>query len=47
MTEKLRYAITHCRSIDMDTYMLRRNNSGQSDLIDYDDWSTDDDEDWW
>ncbi len=45
MAEKLRYAIRHCRSIDMDTYMLRRNNSGNSDLLDYD--SDEDDEDLW
>ena len=27
LAEKLRYAIKHCRSIDMDNYMLRRGNS--------------------
>lgn len=25
MAERLRYAIRHCRSIDMDNYMLLRN----------------------
>lgn len=25
LAEKLRYAINHCRSIDMDNYMLTRN----------------------
>ena len=32
MAEKLRYAITHCRSIDMDNYML----GDRSDNDDYD-----------
>ena len=27
LAEKLRYAIKHCRSIDMDNYMLHRGNS--------------------
>lgn len=27
LADKLRYAIKHCRSIDMDNYMLRRGNS--------------------
>jgi Ubiquitin-protein ligase len=26
MAEKLRYAINNCKSIDMDNYMLARNN---------------------
>ena len=32
LTERLRYAITHCRSIDMDNYML----TDRSDNDDYD-----------
>ena len=43
MAEKLRYAIRNCRSIDMDTYMLRRNTSQYN--IDDDDDDDDDDED--
>ena len=45
LAERLRYAIKHCRSIDMDTYMLRRGGSGDyyddsDDLYDYgSDWS--------
>ena len=37
LAEKLRYAIKHCRSIDMDNYMLRR---GPDDFEEYDidDW---------
>jgi E3 ubiquitin-protein ligase HERC1 len=32
MAERLRYAINHCRSIDMDNYMLARNaDHGHSD----------------
>jgi len=42
LAERLRYAIRNCRSIDMDNYMLRRGNSGSSDLINYDS----DDDDW-
>ena len=38
MAERLRYAITHCRSIDMDNYML----TNRSDIDDDDD---DDDSD--
>ena len=53
MAERLRYAVRHCRSIDMDNYMLRRNtNIGvggavgiDSDDSDYDDYDDDDDED--
>jgi hypothetical protein len=28
MKERLLYAIRHCRTIDMDNYMLARNNTG-------------------
>ena len=53
MAERLRYAVRHCRSIDMDNYMLRRNtNIGvggavgiDSDDSDYDDYDDDDDDD--
>ena len=31
MAERLRYAIHHCRSIDMDNYMLTRNAEGPLD----------------
>ena len=31
MAERLRYAINHCRSIDMDNYMLTRNAEGPAD----------------
>ena len=39
LAERLRYAVRHCRSIDMDNYMLRRNTSvgGGGDSDDYDD----------
>ena len=43
MAEKLRYAIRNCRSIDMDTYMLRRNTSQHN--VDDDDEDDDDDDD--
>lgn len=49
LAEKLLYAIRHCRSIDTDNYMLRRNNgegdSDESDFDDYDDEDDDDDDD--
>lgn len=32
MAERLRYSITNCRSIDMDVYMLARNNSDAAQL---------------
>jgi hypothetical protein len=28
LKERLLYAIRHCRTIDMDNYMLARNNAG-------------------
>lgn len=34
MADRLRYAINHCRSIDMDNYMLVRNTEAQQDSDD-------------
>ncbi|CAL1538358.1 unnamed protein product [Lymnaea stagnalis] len=34
MASKLRYAINHCRSIDMDNYMLVRNTETSQDSDD-------------
>ena len=33
LAERLRYAITHCRSIDMDTYMLRGGDHYDDDSV--------------
>ena len=44
LAEKLRYAINHCRSIDMDNYMLTRNDPmGELDNI----WNDDEENQGW
>ena len=40
LAEKLRYAIKHCRSIDMDNYMLRRVGTHEE----FEEWEETDDE---
>ena len=40
LAEKLRYAIKHCRSIDMDNYMLRRGVTNDE----YEEWDETDEE---
>lgn len=38
LAEKLRYAIKHCRSIDMDNYMLRRGNDEYEEFDSDEEW---------
>ncbi len=47
LAERLRYAITHCRSIDMDTYMLRDGGDYDSPQLSDDDDNDDDVDFWW
>ena len=41
LAEKLRYAINHCKTIDMDNYMLNRHDDNEGEIVFENIWAED------